>query len=143
MKLSPHFTLAELTITHTGLNNSPGQIELENLRRLAATLEQARDILGGKPITINSAYRAPRVNSAVGGSPTSAHMVGLAADLVCPAFGSPLEVCRALSAGGLIFDQLIHEYGRWVHLGIGPRNRQQLLTIDRMGARTGLHEVRP
>lgn len=143
MRLSPNFTLAEFTVTQSGLPNAPGQIELANLQKLARILEAVRATLGNKPITINSAYRAPRVNSAVGGSATSAHMVGLAADFICPAYGKPLAVCQAIAAAGIPFDQLIHEYGRWIHIGIGPRARQQLLTIDSRGVRAGLLEVRP
>lgn len=143
MRLSQHFTLAELTVTQSGLPNAPGQVELSNLQKLARTLESVRSALGGKPIIINSAYRSPRVNSAVGGSATSAHMVGLAADFVCPTYGKPLEICQAIAAAGILFDQLIHEYGRWIHIGIGPRARQQLLTIDGRGVRSGLLEVRP
>ena len=143
MRLSQHFTLAELTVTQSGLPNAPGQVELANLKKLARTLESVRSALGGKPIIINSAYRSPRVNSAVGGSETSAHMVGLAADFICPTYGKPLEICQVISAAGIPFDQLIHEYGRWIHIGIGPRDRQQLLTIDRRGVRNGLLEARP
>ena len=80
---------------------------------------------------------------AAGGSAPPAHMVGFAADFACPANGKPLAVCRAIAAAGIPFDQLIHEYGRWIHIGIGPRARQQLLTIDSRGGRAGLVEVRP
>lgn len=142
MNLSQNFSLAELIVTQSGLPNAPGQVELANLQKLAQTLEAVRSALGNNPITINSAYRSPRVNSAVGGSATSAHMLGLAADFVCPTYGKPIAVCQAIAASGIQFDQLIHEYGRWIHIGIGPRARQQLLTIDSRGIRTGLFEVR-
>ena len=50
--------------------------------------------------------------------------------------------CRAIAAAGIRFDQLIHEFGRWVHLSVDPRMRRNVLTIDRSGTRPGLLEVR-
>ena len=44
------------------------------------------------------------------------HMRGLAADILCPQFGLPLEVCRAIVAAGIVTDQIIHEFGRWCHV---------------------------
>lgn len=69
---------------------------------------------------------------------------GLAADFICPGFGSPLEVAEELAANGVKFDQLINEFGEWVHLGMKAAYadwRGELLTIDRTGARVGLHRV--
>ena len=140
--MTPNFTLAELTRTDTGLPNTPDADQLANLERLAATLERVRRVLGDNPLRVTSAFRSRAVNKAVGGSPTSAHVLGLAADFTCPRFGPPLAVCQAIEAAGIEFDQLIHEYGQWIHLGIGPRKRSQLLTIDRHGTRSGLLEVR-
>ena len=141
--MTPNFTLAELTRTDTGLANGPNADQLANLGRLAATLERVRKVLGGKPLIVTSAFRSPAVNRAVGGSPTSAHVHGLAADFTCPRYGTPLQVCMAIEGSGIEFDQLIHEYGRWIHLGIGPRERGEVLTIDKRGTRPGLWEARP
>lgn len=134
MKLSEHFSLEELTASETaarlGLDNEPPPEVEANLLRLALALEDVRDLLGGVPIIISSGYRAPAVNTAVHGSKTSAHVYGLAADFIAPAYGSPFEVCLALK-GMMSYDQLIHEYGRWVHLGLaaeGKTPRGQLLT---------------
>ena len=134
-QLSPNFTVQALTFSETavklGLANTPLPAHLINLRRLAGQLERVQTVLG-HAITLNSAYRSPVVNAAVGGVPTSAHALGLAADFVCPAFGSPLAVARRLAASDLAFDQVIHEYGRWVHLGfaeVGTQSRRQCLTI--------------
>lgn len=141
--MTPNFTLAELTVTTTGLVNTPNADQLANIERLAATLERVRKVLGGKPLLVTSAFRSPAVNRAVGGAPTSSHVHGLAADFTCPRYGSPLQVCMAIEESGIEFDQLIHEYGRWVHLGIGPRERGEVLTIDKRGTRPGLWEARP
>lgn len=126
--LSDHFSLAELTVTaQRGLDNTPTALVIENLRLLAATLERARALLGNKPITITSGYRSPEVNRAIGGSSHSAHMAGLAADFICPGFGSPLAVARRLDSAGLNYDQLIYE-GLWTHLSVDPRKRREALT---------------
>jgi len=128
--MSPNFTLAELThsdaAVRRGLDNSPDDEAIANLRKLAATLEEVRSLLG-VPIVISSGYRAPAVNKAVGGSSTSAHCRGLAADFIAPGFGTPQEVARAIRDSGIKFDQLIYE-GTWVHLSIDPKMRRQVLT---------------
>jgi zinc D-Ala-D-Ala carboxypeptidase len=144
--LTPHFTLEELTDSQTaarkGIHNVPpdGSQERENLQRTAEMMEKVRTILGGKPILISSGYRSPKVNAAVGGSKTSAHMSGLAVDFSCPGFGTPLAICRKLEPhmGELGVDQLIHEYNTWVHLGLSAgKPRQMTLTIDQAGTRHG------
>lgn len=133
--LSPHFTLEELTRSDKAAQlknpNNPNEKERANLKRLAATLEQVRDVLGQSPILISSGFRNERVNAAVGGSRTSAHRYGLAADFTSPKYGSVLDVCYAIRDSGIMFDQLIYEYGRWVHLGLCdcPKPRRQVLRI--------------
>jgi zinc D-Ala-D-Ala carboxypeptidase len=122
-QLSPNFTLEELTTTNTGLDNTPNADEIERLRALAAFLEKVRAVLGGRAISVNSAFRSEAVNNSVGGVKNSAHRLGYACDFVCPSFGSPLEVCRALDAAGtagtIVFDQLIQE-GTWTHVSRDP-----------------------
>ncbi|MFO6418999.1 D-Ala-D-Ala carboxypeptidase family metallohydrolase [Hylemonella sp. W303a] len=143
LQLSQHFRLSEFTVsqaaTRAGLRNSPSNSQLGNLRRLAEVLEQVRQLLG-KPVFISSGYRSPVVNAIVGGSATSAHMQGLAADFTCPGFGSPLTICRFLANSALAFNQLIYE-GTWVHLGIGHETqdswRREILTaVFETGAKT-------
>lgn len=149
MNLTEHFTLAELTASETaarqGIDNTPSDVIIHNLTRTALLLEQVRTLLGA-PVIISSGYRCPALNSAIGGAPRSAHMLGLAADFIAPAFGTPLEVCQALSANGLQYDQLIHEFGRWVHIGLreGEPRRQDLTASRLMGGTTyqkGFHPV--
>ena len=130
-KLSEHFTLEELTFSATAqrkqIDNNPPAEVLENMKRLAAGLEEVRAALGNKPMRINSGYRSPKLNRAVGGARLSAHMAGYAADFVCPDFGSPLKIVKALAATGIQFDKLIQE-GTWVHISFAPEARRQLLT---------------
>jgi zinc D-Ala-D-Ala carboxypeptidase len=142
-QLSPHFSLAELTFSQIGArkgidNTPPPEVEAR-LRMTAISMEAVRQVLGGKAISVSSGYRSPELNEAVGGSRTSAHTTGWAVDFNCHGFGSPLYVCRAIAASDLEFDQLIHEFGRWVHISFGPRLRRQLLTIGPNGSRNGLY----
>jgi hypothetical protein len=136
-QLSPHFTLEEMTATdhHTIDNTAPPEI-VEALTRSAAAMEYVREALGVRPIHVNSGYRCPELNTAVGGSPTSSHMDGEAVDFICPDFGAPLDICRQLAAPGVLdelpFDQLIQE-GTWVHIGFGPQMRDQVLTKNPNG----------
>lgn len=131
MKLTPHFSLAELTFSATAqrkqINNTPPPVIVQNLHLLAAGLEDVRTALGNLPLRINSGYRCPALNRAVGGARLSAHMSGHAADFVCPDFGSPLEIVRALAKSDIAFDKLIQE-GTWVHISFAPAGRRQLLT---------------
>ena len=83
----------------------------------------------GAPLEISSGYRSPALNSAVGGSPTSQHSQGLAADFACAAFGTPLEIAAAIQASDIEFDQCILEYGRWVHLSFSATPRGRVLSI--------------
>lgn len=141
MKLSEHFTLDELTISESadrlGLDNTPTNEALMNLKRLAAFLEQVRAALG-KPIKINSAYRAPAVNKAVGGSTTSQHCFGCAADIRVNGM-TPDQVVRAIIAAKLPYDQIIREFDRWTHVSIPntpeTKRRGMALIIDKKGTR--------
>lgn len=146
LKLSPHFTLAEFTYSQTasrmGLDNTPTPEAYKNLELLAGVMEEVRRICGNLPVMITSGYRSPEVNAACGGSTTSAHMSGLAADFHIPEFGTPYDVCKALEAymEVLSIDQLIWEYGDWVHLGmcVSPYvPRYECLTISNSGTTTG------
>ena len=84
MKLSEHFTLRELCKTRTGIENVPNEAQVENLKRVCQWLEQLRRRWnnlygeGNDPIVINSGFRSPEVNKAVGGVATSNHLTGCA-----------------------------------------------------------------
>jgi putative chitinase len=135
-QLSPHFTLEEFTVSETaaqlGLSNQPTPDMLARLKHLAAAMEQVRTLLG-KPISVNSAYRSPAVNKAVGGVPTSAHQQAYACDFTCAGFGTPYEICKKIAGSKIKFDQLIHEKRVWVHISFAPTMRQQLLTLPPEG----------
>lgn len=127
MKLSENFTLDELTRSSTAdrlrLRNIPTEEDIVNLRILAQTiLQPLRDHLK-RPITINSAYRSPKVNSAVGGSNKSQHMVGQAADIRV-ANMSVSELVSIIDELGLPYHQLINEFDSWVHVSIAPDGQE-------------------
>ncbi len=139
MNLSQHFTLEELTLSETaarfGIDNTPSESVLANLRRLALSLEQVRELIG-RPLHINSGYRSPEVNARVGGAKISAHMDGLAADITCPPFLTPLDLCTAISESQVDFDQVILEYKSWCHFAIAHKGligRRDILTINADG----------
>jgi len=137
--LTKHFTLEELTITdHREFNNEPNESEKANLVRLAIFLEQVKELLGGKPIMVNSAFRSKAVNDAVGSKDSSQHRVGCASDLRVPTM-TPDEVVKAIMASDLQFDQVIREFDRWTHISV-PNSpnlapRRQALIIDKNGTR--------
>jgi zinc D-Ala-D-Ala carboxypeptidase len=134
VKISEHFTSEELTFSEAaarlGLDNTPSSIVITNLGLVAAVMERIRTLLGDRPIVVHSGYRSPQVNKAVGGVVTSAHCHGLACDMICPAFGTPVDVALAILKSDIEYDQLILEYG-WVHVGLGQEGlplRREALT---------------
>ena len=142
MQLSPNFSLAELTASETaerhGIDNTPAPEIIENLKLLATALQEVRTLLGNKPITINSGYRSIEVNTKLGSKPTSDHCKGLAADFICPSFGTPDDIVRAIMASPIPYKQVIREFDRWVHFAIpaqGEEPRKQALIIDKQGTR--------
>jgi zinc D-Ala-D-Ala carboxypeptidase len=139
MNLTEHFTLAELTHTdHRQFENVPNEKEIENLKRLAAFLEEVKTILKGRPIMVNSAFRSKAVNDAVGSKDTSQHRLGCAADIRVPGM-TPRQVVEACIAAKIPFDQIILEFDAWTHIsvpntpGADPRNSR--LIIDKTGTR--------
>lgn len=122
MRLSPHFTLAEFTRSRAAqlhhLANDPAENAVRNLRRLCFTvLEPLRSILGGYPLRVSSGYRDPLVNELVGGVPGSDHLYGRAAD-IWSAEHDAVSIARAVVDFALPVDQVIYEYGLWVHVSV-------------------------
>lgn len=132
MNLSPHFTLQELTdspsAAKAGIDNTPGHDALANLQRLCQLLESVRTLVGA-PLIISSGYRCPALNQLIGGVESSAHVRGLAADFSVPGL-SPRQVVQLIVDSDLVFDQVILEFDRWVHLGLSEvAPRRQVLTL--------------
>lgn len=142
MKLSENFTLEELTASTTaanrGIDNTPTEQARKQLERLAKeVLQPIRDAYGHS-IVVNSGYRSPKVNAAVGGSKTSQHMKGEAADIRCTAT-SKAElfnlIRKMMNDGTITVGQLIWEYGtkkepQWVHVSLpSSTKKNQILYI--------------
>ena len=130
MKLGKYFTLSELTITNSGLVNSPSKMEIHNLSLLVEKILDPLRELYGKPITINSGYRSPLVNKKIGGVPTSEHVKGMAADITA---GSKEENKKLfeLIRDNFTFRQLINEHDyTWLHISFNiSDNKKQILSI--------------
>jgi zinc D-Ala-D-Ala carboxypeptidase len=141
-QLTANFSLAELTRSEAadrnGWDNTPNAQEIENLKRLAALLQQVKTAVGGKPVMINSGFRSKQVNDSVGSKDSSQHRLGCAADIRVPGM-KPREVVEACIAAGVPFDQIILEFDSWTHVSVPntpefkPRNSR--LIIDKQGTR--------
>lgn len=144
MKLGEHFTLAEFCKTSTGLNNEPNEAQVKNLKRLCSWLEMLRSEWnqrygdGDDPIIINSGYRSPAVNKAVGGVPTSNHLTGCAADIRVLGMEQLLRYAVILldiaDESGEAFDELLLERNArgtyWLHFAVRPEgNRRKIRLI--------------
>lgn len=141
MKLTPNFTLEELTHSETavrlGLDNTPSKDVEANLVRLARMLEEVRKVLG-RPIHVNSAYRSLEVNGKIGSKPNSQHCIGCAADITVAGL-TPDNIVKEILKTNIEFDQLIREFDSWVHISIpnkfADKPRKQVLIIDKAGTR--------
>lgn len=137
--ISKHITLDEATLSNTAIrlkiNNTPDTETLERMKAVAAACFEPLREWYGKPLKVNSFYRSPTLNKAVGGAqdrngmPTSQHCKGEAIDISA---GSKDENRKLHDwiAENLIFDQLINEYDySWVHVSfrLGNNRNQQLI----------------
>ena len=159
VKLSEHFTLAEMTKTSvkTKDGNIPSRVHIENLCRLCGWLERLRlrcnqmsneklgisnydysDAEKEVPIIINSAYRSPAVNKAVGGAATSNHLTGCAADIRCKGIEQAIRYAFILldisDESQEPFDELLIEQSAksiWVHFAVRPEGNRRKVAFLR------------
>ncbi len=138
VKLTPHFSLAEMTRTSVrGIDNTPSEEQVENLRGVCQWLEMLREEWnnlygeGNDPIIINSGYRSEAVNRAVGGSPTSNHLTGCAADIRCLGIEQALRYATILldisdNSQEPIDELLIEKKGNsyWLHFAVRPQGNR-------------------
>ena len=141
MRLTEHFTLAEMTKTSVNLKNVPNEAQIENLKRVCRWLELLRSRYnerygdGDDPIVINSGYRSPAVNKAVGGAPTSNHLTGCAADIRVSGMEQALRYAVILldisDESREDFDELLIERNArgaiWLHFAVRAQgNRRRI-----------------
>ena len=142
MNLSENFTYDELTRSETadrhGFDNTPNEGEVDNLKRLAALLEEVKKAVGGKPVMINSGFRSKQTNDAVNSKDSSQHRLGCAADIRVPGM-TPRQVVEACIEAQVPFDQIILEFDSWTHISVANTPdaalRGQKLIIDKQGTR--------
>ena len=146
MNLTANFSLAEMVKSDTALrhdmDNTPGEAEIANLKTLCEKiLQPVRDHFQ-KGVKVNSGFRHPEVNAKVGGSKTSDHCKGQAADIEIPG------VANADLAQHIVdtydFTQVILEFytpgipdSGWVHVSYDPTNlKKQVLTATKKDGKT-------
>ena len=143
VNITENFTVEELTASEYAVRhdipNTPDADVSENLRILALGLERIRNIIG-QPITVTSGYRSPKVNSGVGGSKTSDHVKGLAADIKVNGM-SPQVVASIINdtKHEIQFKQCILEFNQWVHVSfpdVGEDAKLEVLTAKKDNGRT-------
>ena len=159
MRLSEHFSLRELTKTSVNIENVPNETQVENLRRVCRWLEQLRlrynqmrnekgEMRNGNeemrnevreyPIIINSGFRSPAVNKAVGGVPMSNHLTGCAVDIRCIGMEQALRYASILldisDMSREDFDELLIEQKRsviWIHFAVKPSCNRRCTNFKR------------
>ena len=139
-KLSPHFTLGEMTRSesHPEVYNIPSHEAIANLKHLCQWLEVLRERSGG-PVRINSGYRSPQLNRKIGGAASSNHLTGCAADIRVTGFEQAIRYAAILldyaDESHQEFDELLVERNRygaiWLHFAVRFReNRHKVLYIN-------------
>lgn len=131
-----YFTLKELTRSVTaknkGIDNTPGEVEKNNLIALVENVLDPLREAWGQPIIITSGYRCPALNRAVGGAAASQHVKGEAADIrtVSDTVEDNKALYELIRVLNLPIDQCINEYGYdWIHVSYSPRNRRKFFSI--------------
>ena len=147
LRLSPHFTVGELTKTsyHTSDGNIPSHVAIENLKRICGWLEILRERYSRKygeageelPVFINSGYRSEEVNLKCGGAKGSNHLTGCAVDIKCL---SPEQMIRyacllldTADENRWVFDELIQEKRGttyWIHFAVRPKDNRRKILFD-------------
>ena len=143
MKLSEHFTLAELTKTSVKIENVPNEAQVNNLKRLCGWLEELRRRWnnlygeGNDPIIINSGFRSEAVNKAVGGVPTSNHTTGCAVDIHVSGMEQLIRYAAILldisDERHEDFDELLLERSPrgsyWLHFAVRPFGNRRRVNL--------------
>jgi hypothetical protein len=147
MNISQNFTLEELLRSETASRKNvaeqwtPSDAVKDNLKKLCDNVLEPLRSFVGKPLIITSGYRCKRVNKLVGGSPTSQHTEGKAADFHVS--GMTVEsLFKFIINLDLEFDQIIQEFDAWVHISFNAgKNRNEILRATKKGGKTVYNKV--
>ena len=146
-RISEHISLKEGVKSHTAtrlnIDNTPRNLDLINMKTIAEKVfEPLRSWVGG-PIAINSFYRSPKLNSAIGGSTSSQHCIGCALDLDDNYGHKTNAQMFEYVKNNLDYDQIIWEFGtdenpNWVHISYVSEdtNRRRLLKASKINGKT-------
>ena len=138
MNLSKNFTLSELTYSNAAdcynIENTPGRLELENLKKLCNEILQPIRDKFGKSIYVNSGYRNPKVNRLVGGSSSSQHLKGEASDITVGSKEGNKKlidlIVQMIENKEITVGQLIDEKDyKWIHISLPYRKVNQILHL--------------
>lgn len=144
IKISKNFYLDEFTASETAtrmareLQLNANMIEAHNVVRLVRDILQPVRDHTGLPYIVTSGYRPEWLNTAIGGSTSSQHMAGEAADGKVIGM-STLDLCKLIVDMNLPFNQVINEFDRWVHVSVAPllqTPKREVLTAYKVGAET-------
>jgi hypothetical protein len=148
MNLTKNFTLEEMynstTAIRLGIDNTPSDIVIKNLLQLCKKVLQPLREYIGESIKVSSGYRSPDLNKKIGGSKSSQHLLGQAADISC---GERTAELYYYIKNNLIFDQIIWEFGNddnpdWVHVSYSTtKNRKQCLRAYKVNGKTVYQEI--
>lgn len=135
-----YFTIDELTRSseakRRGIDNTPPQSATANLKALVENILDPLREMWGKPIKVNSGYRCPKLNAAVGGSSQSSHMSGCAADITTGTQKINSELLELLIGSGLPYTKVIDEqYCSWIHITFikGKPRRENIKAVKKNG----------
>lgn len=154
MNLTKNFTLEELSNSSTakrlGIDNIPNNEQVNNLRLLCEKVLQPIREKYGKPIIISSGFRCEKLNKAIGGSPTSEHRYGMAADLhsLSDTLSDNKALWDLIRTMNLNFGQLIYEYGSdsgpdWIHISYNEKNnRKQILRCKKLNGKASYSKMK-
>ena len=138
-RLSTHFTLAELTLSQTasrkGLTNTPDDQAIACLRDLVKHILEPLRLHLDRPVVVTSGFRSKGVDEAIGGADSSQHCLGQAADIHVPGM-AVADLAKVIRRLNLPFDQLIDEFGSWVHVSYGPKHRRESFLARKVDSKT-------
>ena len=112
------------------ISNIPDASSLDNLLNLIFyCLQPVRNLIK-KPMIITSGYRCKKLNKIIGGSINSQHTLGKAADFIVKGI-SPKNIVDVVEKSDIVYDQLICEYNKWVHISYNDKlNRRETLFLN-------------